>query len=383
MNATKDHYILTINPGSTSTKIGIFKNEEQQIKRNIPHYDQEIGSFKSVWDQYAYRKEAILEVIRKENFDIRQLCCVVGRGGLFRPIVSGTYTINKKMLDDARNAIQGEHASNLGCVLAYGIAWDYNIDSFIVDPPCVDEMEDVARISGHVAIKRRSLVHALNIKAIARAASMELKKPLSQLNLIVVHLGGGISVTPLQKGRMIDTSDALSSGPFTPERTGSLPMVDFVEYVFENKMELEKAQKMLVGKGGMYSYLKTKSMKEADEEYKKEEPRFQLIVQAMAYQVSKEIGAMAATLKGDIDALVLTGGAAHSQIMVDLIKKRVSFLVKDEGSILVFPGEDELKALAQGALRVLRGEEEALTYPQQIQYKDWFEKEREEAGGKS
>jgi len=369
----RDYYILTINPGSTSTKIGIFKNDELQIKKSINHNDQEITAFKKVWDQYAYRKREILDVIRREKFDIKQLSCAVGRGGLFRPIVSGTYTINKQMLDDARISIQGEHASNLGCVLAYGIGWDCDIPSYIVDPPCVDEMEEVARISGHVAVKRRSLVHALNVKAIARAASRKMGKPLEELNLIVVHLGGGISVAPLRKGRMIDVSDALSSGPFTPERTGALPMVDFIELVMNNNLSLTQAKKMLVGQGGMYSYLNTKSMIEADEKYEAGDPRFQLILQAMAYQVSKEVGAMAVTLKGDVDAIVLTGGAAHSDIMVGQIKERVSFIA----DVLPFPGEDELGALAQGALRVLKGEEVPLSYPQQIEYTDYFTQERD------
>ena len=372
---SKDYYILTINPGSTSTKIGVFKNDTLLFSRNIAHNDQEIGAFNKVWEQYAFRKEEILNTLKRENFDITMFACVVGRGGLFRPVVSGTYAINKVMLNDARIAVQGEHASNLGCVLAYGIAWDLNIDSYIVDPPCVDEMEDVARISGHVTVTRRSLVHALNIKAIARAASETLGEPLDRLNLIVAHLGGGISVTPLRKGRMIDTSEALSSGPFSPERSGYLPMFDFLEYLFEHNLQLGEAKKMLVGKGGMYSYLKTKSMLEATEKYEQGDPRFRLILDAMGYQVSKEIGAMATTLKGEVDAVVLTGGAAHSKVFVNNIIERVSFLT--HRGVLVFPGEDELKALAQGALRVLRGEEKALVYPQQIEYEDLFREQRE------
>ena len=366
----EDYLILTINPGSTSTKIGLFKNDEIRFSKNIAHNDQEIAEFKRVWDQYGFRKKAILDSLRKEKFEIGQLSCVVGRGGLFNPTISGTYSINKQMLDDTRDALNGEHASNLGCVLSYGIGWDYDIPSFIVDPPCVDELEDVARISGNAAIKRTSRVHALNAKAIARTAALDLKKPLNELNLIVAHLGGGISVTPLKKGRMIDTSEALGSGPFTPERSGSLPMVDFLEYIFKNKLDLSQSIKMIVGGGGMYSYLKTKSMKDADKGYEQGDPKFRLIVEAMAYQVSKEIGAMATTLKGEVNAIVLTGGAAHSKVFTELIKERVSFLCN--GNILVYPGEDELKALAQGALRVLKGEELPLVYPQQIEYKDWF-----------
>lgn len=377
MTLERDYNILTINPGSTSTKIGIFKNDELIVKKGISHNDQEIASFKRVWDQYAFRKREILDVIRREGFDIDRLHCVVGRGGLLRPTISGTYAINKQMLNDARNAIQGEHASNLGCVLSYGIGWDYDIPSYIVDPPCVDEMEDVARISGHVAVSRRSLVHALNVKAIARAASEKMGKPLEEINLILVHMGGGISVAPLCKGRMQDVSDALSSGPFTPERTGQLPMVDFIEFVFKNNIELGKAKKMLVGQGGMFSYLDTKNLILADEKYAAGDPRFKLIVDAMAYQISKEIGAMATTLRGDVDAIVLTGGAAHSDIMVNQIKDRVSYIA----DILVFPGEDELKALALGALRVLKGDETPLSYPQQIDYTDHFKEERERYWG--
>ena len=364
-------FILTINPGSTSTKIGIFENEELLFDKNIPHNDQDIGYFSRVWDQYAFRKKEILSAVGREGFDIEELSCVVGRGGLFRPIISGTYEINRQMLDDARKALQGEHASNLGCVLAYGIAWDLNIPSYIVDPPSVDEMEDVARISGHVDIKRRSLVHALNVKAIARATSRELGTPLDRLNLIVAHLGGGISVVPLRKGWMIDVSDALSSGPFSPERTGYLPMMDFSEYIFEKDLKLPEIKKMLVGEGGMFSYLKTKSLLEATQCYEKGDPKCQLIIRAMAYQIAKEIAAMAAALKGEVDAVSLTGGAVKSRVLVDLIKERISFLTK--GKILLFPGEDELKALAQGALRVLEKEEEALVYPRQIEYKELFD----------
>ncbi|MCP5047017.1 MAG: butyrate kinase [bacterium] len=374
MESKQEYFILTINPGSTSTKIGIFKNDELLIDKGIAHNDQDIASFKRVWDQYAFRKREILDVVNREGFDIGKLSCVVCRGGLLRPIVSGTYTINKQMLTDARNAIQGEHASNLGCVIAYGIGWDHDIPSYIVDPPSVDEIESVARISGHVAIKRRSLVHALNVKAIARAAAGKLGKPLDQLNLVVAHIGGGISIAPLRKGRIIDASDPLNGGPFSPERTGTLPMVDFTRHVLDHNLTMDQARKMLVGGGGMFSYLGTKSMIEAGEKYLEKEPRFQLILQAMAYQIAKEIGAMATALKGDIDAIVMTGGASHSEILVNLVREQVSFLAQ----LLVFPGEDELKALAQGALRVLKEEESPLVYPQQIQYKDWFGEENKQ-----
>ncbi len=361
------NYILTINPGSTSTKIAIFKEDEELFTQNIYHNDQEISKFKKVWDQYAYRKKEILNFIKEKEFDIALLTSVVGRGGLFKPILSGTYTINKAMLDDARAAVQGEHASNLGAVLAYGIAWDQNISSYIVDPPCVDEMEDVARISGNVAIKRRSLLHALNIKAMVRQASEKIGKPLTDLNFIVAHLGGGISITPLRKGRMIDTSNALSGGPFSPERSGSLPTLDLLQLITED-MDMGVLKKMLVGKGGMFSYLGTKNMIEACDNYEAGDPKAILIIDAMGYQIAKEIGAMAASLKGDVDAIILTGGAAHSDILVKNISDHVSFI----GKIMVMPGEDELQALALGALRVIKGEEEPLVYPQQVKSEELF-----------
>jgi len=362
------NYILAINPGSTSTKIAIFKDEEELFTQNIYHNDQEITKFKKVWDQYAYRKKEILNFIKEKDFDINLLTAVVGRGGLFRPILSGTYIINKAMLDDARIAIQGEHASNLGAVLAYGIAWDYNLSSFIVDPPSVDEMQEVARLSGHVSIKRRSLLHALNIKAMARLASNKIGKSFSDLNLIVAHLGGGISITALKKGRMIDTSNALSGGPFSPERSGSLPTLDLLELITKDNFNMNAIKKMLIGKGGMFSYLGTKSMIEAGELYEKGNLKAKLVVDAMAYQISKEIGAMASTLSGNVDAIILTGGVAHSQVLVNMISNYISFL----GRIIILPGENELKALVLGALRVIKGDEEPLIYPQQVKYEELF-----------
>jgi len=366
---SQDYYILAINPGSTSTKIAVYKNEEQLFVDSIYHNDREISRYDRVWDQYTFRKKEILNFLRARNFDLGLLSCTVGRGGLFKPIVSGTYEINREMLNDARISLQGEHASNLGSVLAYGIGWDYDIPSYIVDPPCVDELQDIARLSGHRKIKKRSLQHALNLKAMARVAAQKLEKPLSETNLIVTHLGGGISVTAILKGRMLDSNNALCAGPFTPERTGSLPIMDFIEYVFENKIELRDAKKMIVGLGGMYSYLGTKSLIEAEDSYHQGDPKAQLVIKAMAYQVAKEIGTMAVVLKGNIDAIVLTGGAAHSELFTGLIIDQVEFL----GKILILAGEDELKALAQGALRVLKGEEDALTYPQQIPYEDLFQ----------
>ncbi len=361
-------YILAINPGSTSTKIAVFENHNLILKQNIYHNDQEISRFEHIWDQYTYRKKEILEFMYEKKFSLEKLSAVVGRGGLLRPVVSGTYLINREMLADAREAVQGEHASNLGCVLAFGIGWDYNIPSYVVDLPSTDEMEMMARLSGHSKIKRRSLLHALNIKAMARVAAGELKKRLDETNLIVAHIGGGVSITPLRKGRMIDTSNALSGGPFSAERSGSLPMIDFIEYIYKNGLSEKEAKRLVVGQGGMYSYLGTKSMIEAGELYIKNDTKAQLVIKAMAYQISKEIGAMAATLKGEVDSIIITGGMANSPLLVDLIREHVEFIAP----IILLPGEDEMTALAQGALRVLEGDEEALAYPTSVAIEELF-----------
>ena len=359
---SEQYTIFAINPGSTSTKVALFRNEEQIFKRTVSHNDQVIASFARVWDQYAYRKEQILGFLQEESVELGELSCVVGRGGLFRPTISGTYAINKAMLSDARACFQGEHASNLGCVLAYGIAWDLGIPSYIVDPPCVDEMEDVARLSGHSAIQRRSLHHALNIKAVARRTADELGKDLAGLNLVIAHIGGGISVVPLRHGRMIDTNNALSGGPFSAERTGSLPMMDFVEYMFDKELSKNEADKMIVGNGGMISYLGTKSIAEAAEKAEAGDVEARLVLRAMAYQIAKEISGMSAALKGKVDGIVLTGGGANCSFLTDEITGYINYL----SPVYLYPGEDEMSALALGALRVLQGKEEPLSYPLEI-----------------
>ncbi len=351
--------ILAVNPGSTSTKIALYDDDKELFRKAVSHNDQEIASFEHVWDQYEYRKKEILLAFREEGREPAALDCVVGRGGLFRPTISGTYAINRDMLNDARNCFQGEHASNLGCVLAYGIAWDYHLPSFVVDPPCVDEMEGIARYSGHRDISKRSIHHALNVKAVARRTAVKLGRPITDVNLVVAHIGGGISVVPLLKGRMIDTNNALSGGPFSPERTGYLPMMDFIEYLFHRGLTEQDAKKMCVGEGGMFSYLGTKSIEEVSRRIESGDGEAELVLKAMGYQIAQEIGRMAVSLKGEVDQIVLTGGAVHSDFLVNVIREHVAFL----GPLSIYPGEDEMLSLAAGALRVLRGEEKALDYP--------------------
>jgi len=358
----KKHTILAVNPGSTSTKIALFEDAEEMMKKTIDHNDQDIASYPKVWDQYEYRKGEILQFIQESGFHLNDIDCVVGRGGLFKPTVSGTYEINDEMLNDARRCYLGEHASNLGCVIAYGIGWDLSIPSFVVDPPCVDEMEDIARFSGHAAIPRKSIHHALNIKAVARRTAADLKQPLESLNLVVAHMGGGISIAALHKGRMVDSTNALNEGPFSAERTGNLPVLDFYDYTVENDLSSKEVHKQVVGMGGVFSYLGTKSIEEVEQRIKSGDTEAEEVLRAMGYQAAKFICSMAAVLKGEVDAVIVTGGAAHSSFLVDTIKERAGFL----GTFIVHPGEDEMEALALGALRVLKGEEKALSYPVRI-----------------
>lgn len=362
-NKAKDYTILVINPGSTSTKVSVFASEKEILKKTIQHSKFELEPFKRVWDQYEFRKRLIKELLEDNNIKPASLDAVVGRGGLFRPVVSGTYQVNEMMVEDGRNAYGGEHASNLGCVLAFGIGWDFHIPAFIVDPPSVDEFCTIARYSGLPQFPRKSLFHSLNVKATARLAAGDLKKSLDEVNLVVAHLGGGVSVVALRKGKAIDSNNALCTGPFTPERSGTLPMFDFAEWCFSGKNTLDEIKKRMVGGGGLVAYLGTNDCREVENRIAKGDKEAENIYDAMIYQIACEIGKRAVTLKGKIDAIVITGGLAKSEMLVGKLKEWTGFL----GKILVYPGEDEMKALALGALRVLRGEEKAKVYPQKVE----------------
>lgn len=356
----KKFRILVINPGSTSTKIAIFEDDKQVFSRSINHSKLELEPFVRVWDQYEFRKKLIKEALEDAGTRPEHLSAVVGRGGLFRPVVSGTYRVNELMIEDGRNAYGGEHPSNLGAVLAFGLGWDYHIPSFIVDPPSVDEFQPIARYSGLPEFPRKSLFHALNVKATARLAARALGESLDQINLIVAHLGGGISVAAICRGKVIDANNALDSGPFTPQRAGNLPLSDFVNWCFSGKTTIDQVKKRLVGNGGLAAYLNTNSAQEVEKMIEGGDKEAQRIYEAMIYQIACEIGSRAIALKGKVDAIVLTGGLAHSGYVVDKLREWVGFL----GEVLVYAGEDEMKALALGGLRVLKGEEEAKTYPE-------------------
>lgn len=354
----KNFKILVINPGSTSTKIAVFENEKNTFQKNLEHSSQQLDKFTKIWDQYPFRKEIMLKELKDNNIDIETINCVVGRGGLVSPIPSGTYKIDQQMLEDVKAAARGEHASNLGAILAFSIATEMDIPSFIVDPPAVDEMEPIARISGVSEIKRESLFHALNIKATARAAAHKINKNIDDCNFILVHLGGGITVCAMKKGKIVDLFNALTEGAFTPERAGSLPTLPLVDLCFSGKYTKAEIKKMLVGKGGLVSYLGTNSAAVAEEMAEKGNQHAKLIYDAMGYQISKCVGAMSAVLKGRVDLIVITGGIARSEMLVDFIKEHTKFI----GKFFVCPGENEMSSLALGGLRVLREEEKAKQY---------------------
>lgn len=355
-----EYRILIINPGSTSTKIGIFDNDISIFEKTIRHEAEIINSFANIIDQYEFRKNTILETLDYEGINISKLDAVCGRGGLLRPIEGGTYAVNELMLQDLRNGFSGQHASNLGGIIAYEIASGLNIPSFIVDPVVVDELDPIARISGFPLIERKSIFHALNQKAVARRAAKEMGKNYNNLNLIVVHMGGGITVGVHKQGRVVEVNNGLhGEGPFSPERAGTVPAGDLVALCFSGEYYREEIMKMLVGKGGLFGYLGTNDAVKVEERIAAGDSGAKLIYDAMAYQVAKEIGSASAVLSGKIDAIILTGGLAYGKNFVSAIQERINWIA----DVIVHPGENELQALAEGALRVLRGEEAVKVYP--------------------
>jgi len=349
--ATK--HVLAINPGSTSTKIAIFLGQEKILSQNISHAAEEIAPFAKIIDQHHFRQKVILEFLKQHDFDVERLAAVVGRGGLLGPMASGTYLVNHEMTEYLKQT-KMEHASNLGALLASDIAKPIKVDAFIVDPVTVDEMADVARITGLPQIPRISIFHALNQKAAAREAARKLGKPYERCRLIVAHLGGGISIGAHLDGKVVDVNNALNGdGPFAPERAGSLPSWSLVELATSGTYDLATLKKMITGKGGIVAHLKVNDMRKVEDMVKAGDREASLIFEAMAYNVAKEIGSLAAVLEGKVDAIVLTGGIAYDQHFIELVRRRVEFLAR----LIVLPGEDEMAALAQGALRVLNGEE--------------------------
>lgn len=352
--------ILAINPGSTSTKIAVYKNNKSVFLKNIKHSSEDLKGFSKIADQFEFRKEIILNELKIADIKIDKITAVVGRGGVIKPVESGVYEVNEQMKKDIKECVMGEHASNLGALIADDIAKSIpNARAYIADPVVVDEMEEVARIAGHPNFKRVSIFHALNQKAIARIYAKSLDKKYEELNLIVVHLGGGISIGGHKLGRVIDVNNALDGeGPFSPERSGTLPSGQLAKMCFSGEYTYDQVKKIITGQGGLVAHAGTNDAYQVEMKAKAGDPQSKLIQSAMAYNIGKSIGAMAAVLKGKVDAIILTGGIAHNPDLVDYIKDMVGFIAP----VVVYPGEDEMAALAMNGLMVLRGEVEAKIY---------------------
>jgi butyrate kinase len=346
--------ILAINPGSTSTKFGLFEEDNLVFEKSLRHSPEELSGFARMTDQLGFRKELIMKELVNRKTDFNAVAAVVGRGGLVKPIESGIYLVNDELKKDLKSAPLGEHASNLGGLIADDIASSLCCArAFIVDPVVVDELQPVARLSGHPEISRISIFHALNQKAVGRSYASSAGKRYEELNLIIAHMGGGISVGAHCKGKVIDVNNAFGGdGPFSPERAGGLPSNQLVDLCFSGKYQKSEVKSMLVGKGGMVAYLGTNNFKEVCEMAENGNQKAILVRDAASYQVGKEIGAMAAVLKGKVDAIILTGGMAYQESNIRHIKSMVDSIAE----VVVFPGEDELKALAYNGLLALRGE---------------------------
>ena len=351
--------LLIINPGSTSTKIGVFEDEKELFEETLRHTNEELKQYDTIFDQFQFRKDVILNVLKEKNFDIKTLSAVVGTGGMLKPIEGGTYAVNDAMLEDLKVGVQGPHASNLGGILAKSIADEVGVPSYIVDPVVTDELADVARMSGTPDIPRVSKFHALNQKAVAKRYGKESGKGYENLNLVVVHMGGGVSVGAHNHGKVVDVNNALDGdGPFSPERAGSVPAGDLIKLCFSGKYSEAEVYSKIVGKGGFVAYLNTNDVKGTIDKMEEGDKACTEVYNAFVYQIAKAVGEMSAALSGKVDQIILTGGVAYSPVLVPDLKSRIDWIAP----VTVYPGEDELLALAQGAIRVLNGEEEAKVY---------------------
>jgi butyrate kinase len=355
-----DVYIITINPGSTSTKMAVFHNKECIFEENIKHSSEELAPFEKITDQFEFRKKAILDRLNIAKIEREKVRIIMGRGGLVYPIESGVYRINDQMKEDLVNSPVGEHASNLGAFIAEDLSKDFpHAEAFICDPVVTDEMTDIAHVSGHPAFVRRSVFHALNQKATARRHSTAVGKKYEELNLIVVHLGGGISIGAHEKGRVVDVNHAIGGeGPFSPERAGGISVIDAIKLAYSGKYTEKEFTKMLIGNGGLCAHLGTNNAYEVEQRVKKGDQQATLIYEAMAYQVAKFIGAMAVVLKGKVDGILITGGIAYDKWFVGKLREYAEWI----GPFFIYPGENEMEALAMNGLRVLQGDVEVKEY---------------------
>ncbi len=351
---------MAINPGSTSTKIAVFRNTKEVFLKTIKHSSEDLADYHKITDQYSFRKQIIMGELENASIDVNNIRVIVGRGGVVKPIPSGVYQVNERLMEDLKIGFLGQHASNLGGLIAQDIANAIpDAKAYIADPVVVDELEDIARISGHPEFERVSIFHALNQKAIARQHAKSVSAQYEDLNLVVAHLGGGISVGAHCRGRVIDVNQALDGdGPFSPERSGTLPAGALVTMCFSGKYSEEEIRRMINGKGGLVAYLGTNDAYEVEKRASAGDTKAQMIQDAMAYQVAKEIGAMSTVLKGEVDAILLTGGIAYGKPFVEAVSERVRHICP----VYVYPGEDEMRALAMNGLMVYTGETEALVY---------------------
>lgn len=351
--------ILAINPGSTSTKLGVFADGREVLTENLSHSAAELAEFAAVADQLPYRLAKIRDFLKANGLALRDLAAVVGRGGLLKPIVGGTYAVNAAMLDDLKSARYGAHAANLGAILAAQLAAEVSIPAYIVDPPVVDELDDIARVTGLPAINRRSIFHALNQKAIAKRFARGLGRRYEDLNLIVAHLGGGISVGCHRQGRVVDVNNALDGeGPFSPERAGTVQAAQFCDLVREQQLGKGEIARLLAGKGGLVALLGTNDAREVEKRITAGDKTAETVYRALIYQVARYIAAAAVPVCGKVDHIVVTGGIAYSDYLTARLKEYVAFIAP----VTIMPGENELQALADGAYRVLNGEEQPQLY---------------------
>jgi butyrate kinase len=354
----KEHRLLVINVGSTSTKVACFKGGEPVALETIRYSSEALASFSTLGDQLPFREEDVLNFLDKNGIRLEEIDMVVSRGGLGNPAPAGAYRIDETMCRDLLEGKYGKHPSALGPAMALDFSKQYGMPAIVIDPPSTDEFEPPARISGIPEIERKSAFHALNQKIAARRFAREAGKTYEELNLIVAHLGGGITIGAHRKGRVIDCTHGLGEGPFTPERAGSLPTTDLLDMAFSGTRDKKQIMSRLVGQGGLFAYLGTTDAQKVEDLVKAGDEKAARVYEAMAYQIAKDIGAMGTVLKGEIDGIVLTGGVAHSEMLTGWIMKRVRFIAP----VFVFPGEDEMSALAEGGLRVLKGEEDVKPY---------------------
>jgi butyrate kinase len=353
----KAERLLVINPGSTSTKIAVYDDDVLNFAESIQHSQEEIASFAQIADQYEYRESSILRTLESHDIKLESLSAVVSRGGLLPPVESGAYVVNDDMVWQLRNKPENEHASNLGGLIAKAIADRLGVVAYIYDPITVDEMAPIARISGLPRFSRKSMSHALNMRAAAHRYARQVGRPYESLSLIIAHLGGGITMSLHQGGRMVDViSD--EEGPFSPERTGGLPTFQTLQFAAESEMDFPALYRHVKTKGGLAGYLGVNDAREVERMIEQGDEKALLIYEAMAYNISKHIGALATAASGQVDAVLLTGGVAHSKMLCDWVAQRVEFIAP----VTVYAGEDELESLAQGVLRVLREQEAAHTF---------------------